>query len=150
MDENKKPFPQFIEKNPKKHFYWAVFLLLVLTALSCLLIVLEKFKVDEEIESLQPGIKIQQGNQKVIHVQEPLPDIQAGYPQIEPDPCIGDLNWDDNVDSGDLQLAKEAIGTRVGDMTYNSVADINGDGEINFWDIRLIEKNLDCKSFVTN
>lgn len=56
VSQHRKPFPQFIDPNPRKHFYWAVFLLLVLTALSSLLIVLEKFKVDEEIDALAPMV----------------------------------------------------------------------------------------------
>lgn len=54
QEETKIPFPQFIDKNPKKHFHWAMFLIVALGLAATLLIVIENFKTAEEIDSMAP------------------------------------------------------------------------------------------------
>lgn len=57
MLETKKPFPQFIDKNPKKHFHWILFIVLSLAIVVGLLIAIQKFKTNEEIDSIAPQVK---------------------------------------------------------------------------------------------
>lgn len=56
LEETKpqKPFPQFIDKNPKKHFHWSLFIVLTLAIAAGLLIAIEKYKIQEEIDSMAP------------------------------------------------------------------------------------------------
>ncbi len=54
MKETKKPFPQFIDPHPRKHFYWVVLIVIAVAIAAGILINMEKFKTEEEINSLAP------------------------------------------------------------------------------------------------
>jgi hypothetical protein len=62
--------------------------------------------------------------------------------------CIGDVNGDGVLDSGDLQTVLRALFTGPGDRRWNSAADVNRDGIINGADLRLVSDALndpDCQ-----
>jgi hypothetical protein len=52
--KTKTPFPQYIDPHPRKHFHWAVFVVIVLGIAAVLLVAMEKYKTDEEINSFAP------------------------------------------------------------------------------------------------
>ena len=54
----------------------------------------------------------------------------------------GDVNGDGVADCGDLQLAKLAVGSKVGDLRYNPKADFNGDGFVDASDIAFIGQRV--------
>jgi len=54
----------------------------------------------------------------------------------------GDVNGDGVADCGDLQLAKLAVGSKVGDPRYNARADFNGDGFVDATDVAFIGQRV--------
>jgi hypothetical protein len=54
MENQKEPFPQFINPHRRRHFHWAMFLIVALALAAALLIVIENFKTAEEIDSMAP------------------------------------------------------------------------------------------------
>lgn len=54
----------------------------------------------------------------------------------------GDLNGDGTVTIADLPLFAKAYGSEAGQPTYNSAADFNLNGSINFNDATAIERNM--------
>ncbi len=57
MLETKKPFPQFIDKNPKKYFHWSLFIVISVAIVAAVLIYIQNFKTQEEIDSIAPQVK---------------------------------------------------------------------------------------------
>lgn len=49
---NKTPFPQYIKPYPKSHFYWTLFLSIVMAIAAGLLIAVENYKTQVEIDTM--------------------------------------------------------------------------------------------------
>jgi hypothetical protein len=56
--------------------------------------------------------------------------------------CIaGDVNCDCTVDVSDLMIVARSFHTKLGDLTYDSRADLNNDNVINVFDLSIVGKN---------
>lgn len=148
-----KPFPQFIDKNPRKHFHWAMFLIVSLGLAAALLIVIENFKTAEEIDSMAPVFK-KKPEEFITKKQSATPpealremtwEEARQIPNILPKFCVGDANEDGKVDEFDLNIVKKAIGTEVGKQGFERRADIDFSGIVNSLDLEFVQKNLGCK-----
>jgi len=53
----------------------------------------------------------------------------------------GDVNWDGVIDEEDLNLLREAYGSRPGDPNWNPDADLDGDGYVDVRDIVTCAQN---------
>ncbi|MBL8029870.1 MAG: hypothetical protein JNN11_01340 [Candidatus Doudnabacteria bacterium] len=51
---NKKPFPQYIDTHPRKHLHWTLFLVVALAIAAFVLIYIEQYKTQVEIDALAP------------------------------------------------------------------------------------------------
>jgi uncharacterized repeat protein (TIGR03803 family) len=96
------------------------------------------------IGSLQPGIPVDipstiPANELTFDEDRDIqPAVQLG--------CAGDVNHDGVVDTKDLNIIRDAFGTRVGDVGYNLAADLNNDGLINLYDLAIAGKNVGCST----
>ncbi len=146
LDETKtqKPFPQFINKNPRKHFHWTMFLIVSLSLAAALLIAIENFKTAEEIDSMAPGfLKAKYAPPEAL--REMTAEEARQIPNILPKFCVGDANEDGKVDEFDLNIVKKAIGTEVGKQGFERRADLDFSGIVNSLDLEFVQKNLGCK-----
>jgi hypothetical protein len=57
LETNTKPFKQFNEPHPKRHFHWALFIIIAIAIASAVLIYIQNFKTAEEIDSMAPNVK---------------------------------------------------------------------------------------------
>lgn len=51
---------------------------------------------------------------------------------------VGDVNGDGAVNCGDLEAVRSALGSKVGESTYNPLADFNGDGFVDTKDLAFV------------
>lgn len=74
-------------------------------------------------------------------------DVDSSIPGLKvseiPQPIVGDVNGDGDVDQDDLDLLTASFGLSSGDPGFNSDADLNNDGVVDVRDLALIGANFD-------
>lgn len=53
-EQKKQPFPQYINQHPRKHLHWTLFLVVAMAIAAFVLIYIEQYKTQVEIDSLAP------------------------------------------------------------------------------------------------
>lgn len=55
---------------------------------------------------------------------------------------MGDVNWDGFIDAHDIDLFREAYGSRPGDPNWNPDCDLNRDGKVDLFDVARAGRNF--------
>jgi len=71
--------------------------------------------------------------------------IEVGYEAIivkEPEPLLGDLDYDGDIDIFDVVIVAKAFGSRPDNSNWNQAADLNKDDVVDISDVVLLAKNF--------